>query len=202
MTNKQVWRGRKILTFYLSRYHRIEFKNKNVHKFPLFFFIFFFILLVHFNRSRYVKTQETDGVSRIPKLTGSEDFINWRRRVKVFLQKRDVVLLGLSEKSEEGTGAQQRRWFKSMIKAKSAIFLNLTGGTLVQVSEIIDRNDRTTKDLWETLDQTYHTSKNQMVINLQQELESLILESDEKCDKHVETFNKIVGKLASYKNPI
>lgn len=119
-------------------------------------------------------------MTRLPKLSGTDDYINWRRRVKAFLQQNDVDLFGLSDKPDLAGAAQQRRWLELNAKAKSTTTLTLCDGPLAQVSAIVDDDDKTAKDLWLELDNAYRMSNNQMVINIQRELETMTFDKDEE----------------------
>lgn len=145
---------------------------------------------------------DRDGVNKLPKLTGADDFINWRRRVKAYLQQQDIDLLGLTDRPDAGSTTQNRRWLEFNVKAKSAITLTLSDGPLAQVSTIVDDDDKTAKDLWTELDKAYRMSNTQMVINIQRDLETMTFDRDEEWDKHIEKFHHLVAKLASYDSPL
>lgn len=71
-----------------------------------------------------------EAVTKLPKLTGAEDFISWKRRVKAYIQQNDINLTGLKEASQDGTTAQQPRWYEEDIKAKSIIALTISDSLL------------------------------------------------------------------------
>lgn len=143
-----------------------------------------------------------DGVTTLPKVTGANDFINWRRHVKAYLQQQDIDLLELTDRLDGGSTTQNRRWLELNVKAKSTITLTLSDGPLAQVSAIVDDDDKTAKDLWTALDNTYRMSNTQMVINIQRDPEMMTFDRDEAWDKHIENSHHLVAKLASYDSPL
>ena len=145
---------------------------------------------------------EHDGVTKLPKLTGAEDYINWRQRLKAYIQRNDIELFGLSNRPESENTREQTRWRNAMFKAKSEITLTLADGPMAQVSAIVDDDNRTAKDLWDALDRIYRMSNSQMVINIERELEKLTFIKDTEWESHIEKFHRLVGKLASYDKPI
>lgn len=145
---------------------------------------------------------DKDGVTKLPKLTGADDYINWRRRVKAYLQQQDIDLIGLTDRPDLTPAAQHRKWRELNVKAKSAITLTLSDGPLAQIRTIVDDDERTAKDLWTELDKVYRMSNTQMVINIERELETMSFEKDEDWEKHVETFHRLISKLASYDKPV
>lgn len=60
---------------------------------------------------------DKDGVTKLPKLIEADDFVNWRHRVKAYLQTKDINLLGPTTRLEEESALQQRRWLEASIKA-------------------------------------------------------------------------------------
>lgn len=72
---------------------------------------------------------------------------------------------------------------------------------LAQVSPTVDDERSAVKDLGTELDNAYRMSNNQMVINIQQELQTNIFDRDEEWDKHVKNFYHLDAKLAFYDNP-
>jgi len=141
-------------------------------------------------------------ILKFPKLTGAKDFIPWRRRMKAYIQRSDIDLLGLSDLQENASASQRNAWKKAMIKAKSSIVLTLDSGPMAQTSSIIDDEDKTAKDLWDSLSALYTTSNEQTVINLMQELENLEYKEDGNWEVHLNKFHEILGKLASLGKPI
>ena len=61
---------------------------------------------------------EHDGVTKLPKLTGAEHYINWRRRLKAYIQRNDIELFGLSNRPESENTREQTRWRNAIFKAK------------------------------------------------------------------------------------
>lgn len=115
-----------------------------------------------------------DSVAKLPRLTGAGDYIPWRRRIKAYIQRDDIELIELKPRPEGATTAQIARWNRSNIRAKSAIILTLANGPMAQISNIIDDDDRSAKDLWDALARLYTALNEQTVINLLQELETLM----------------------------
>lgn len=92
---------------------------------------------------------EVDLVTKLPRLSGAQDFINWRRRLKAYICRKDVDLQGIEEKPHSVNSDVTRDSRKKMIKAKTAIILTLDSGLHAQMSSIIDDDDRSAKELWE-----------------------------------------------------
>lgn len=44
---------------------------------------------------------------KLPKLTGANDFIFWRRRIKAYIQPNDIDLIGLTNLPDDATNAQR-----------------------------------------------------------------------------------------------
>ena len=131
--------------------------------------------------------QDRDGVTKLPKLMGADNFVNWKRRIKAYIQRNDIDLQGLSSRPDTENQREISRWRAAMVKAKSEITLTLSDGPMAQVSSIIDDDNRTAKDLWDALDRSYRMSNTQMVINIKSGLEKLTLRADsewEKMPKH------------------
>lgn len=145
---------------------------------------------------------DQEHLSKLPKLAGADDYINWRRRVKAFLQTKDFELFGLNDRPEDASAAQLRRWVEANVRAKGTIILTLADGPLAQVSTIVDDDNKTAKDLWTELDKIYRMSNTQMVINIKRELETMTFEKDEEWEKHVESFHRLISKLAAYDQPV
>lgn len=59
---------------------------------------------------------DRDGGTKLPKLTGAIDLINWRRRVTAYIQKQDIELLGLKPRPVDGPSDRQRQQLKFMVK--------------------------------------------------------------------------------------
>lgn len=62
-----------------------------------------------------------EATTKSPKLTGAEEFINWKMRVKAYIQQNDIDLTGLKEAPQDGMAAQQQKWYEANIEAKSII---------------------------------------------------------------------------------
>lgn len=137
-------------------------------------------------------------MTNLPKLTGAEDFVNWKRRVKAYLQNQDFELIGLSDLPESASAELNRKWKESNVKDRSYITLPLAHGPLSQVCKIVDDDEPTAKELWEALDKTYRMSNTQIVISIESELETLELESDTDWEKHMERLHLLIGNMVSY----
>lgn len=101
-------------------------------------------------------------------LHGAEDFQNWKGGTKSYIESEDFELLGLTERPEEVTAAQQRKRGEANSKAKRVIVCALGPEPLACFCSLID--DGTAKQIWEELSRIYTTSTAQAVINLEREL--------------------------------
>lgn len=102
---------------------------------------------------------------KVAKLTGTKDFIPWRRRMRAYIQRTDVELLGLSELPENATAAATNRWRTAMVKAKAAIVLTLGDGPMAQAGTVVEDMEKTAKDLWEYLEALYTASMSKQSSN-------------------------------------
>lgn len=87
------------------------------------------------------------GVTKLPELTGLEDYINWRRCEKPYIQRNDTEPFGLTDRPDTENSRVQNHYLNFMIRAKSKITLTLLYGSIAQVSSIVDLDNRTEKDL-------------------------------------------------------
>lgn len=46
---------------------------------------------------------DRDGVTKLPKLNGSEDYINWLHRVRTYLQHNEIEVIRLTDRAETAT---------------------------------------------------------------------------------------------------
>lgn len=143
-------------------------------------------------------TTEKDHLNKLPKLKTSADFINWRRILRAYLRRDDFELLGLADNPQAANAASQRKWEKESVRAKSTIVLTLGDAPLAQLSDVIDDDDRSAKELWDAIARTYTTSNAQAIINLEQELEKLSFDEKTTWEKHLHKFHEVLGKLAAY----
>lgn len=86
---------------------------------------------------------ERDGVNKHPNLTVAEDFVNWKGRVKAYLQTHDYELLSWSGLPESASTAMNRKWQESNVKDKSSIRLKISNGPVSLASKIVDDDKRT-----------------------------------------------------------
>jgi len=145
---------------------------------------------------------EQDPVTKLPKLTCAADYMRWRRRVYAYIRRQDVELLCFEDEPVQASSAIKKKWLQAMIKANTSIILSLGSGPLAQLSNLVDNDDRNAKELWEAIARLYTTSNTQILINLQSELDQLRFKDGENWEKHVEKFNEVLGKLASYDSPV
>lgn len=122
---------------------------------------------------------DRDGVTKLPKLTGSDDFINCRRLVKAYLQQQDIDLLQLTDRPDDKSNTQNRCWLHFNVKLKSAFNLPLGDWSLAQESSVVDDN-KTAKDLRTKLEKAYPIYNTQMVIAIQRSLEAMEFDRDEE----------------------
>lgn len=93
-----------------------------------------------------------DGVSKMIKLTGADDLINWNRRVKAYLQQSEIELLGLTYLPDQAGSTQHSRWLKANVREKSTITLTFADRLFAQVNAIQDDGNKTAKNLWQELE--------------------------------------------------
>lgn len=132
-------------------------------------------------------------VTNLPKLHGAEAFINWRRSVKAYIQQSDASFIGIREAFEEGPATQKEKWFETSVKAKSTITPTFAVGPLVQVSLIVDDDEKSAKELWVQLDSIYRMASTRMVINTERDLASLTFDKDEERESHLERFSSWIS---------
>lgn len=84
------------------------------------------------------------------------------------------------------------------MRAKSTIVLTPGDAPLAQLSDVIDDDDRSAKELWDAIARTYTASNAQAIINLEQELENLSFDEKNTWEKHPHKFHGVLGKLATY----
>lgn len=84
-----------------------------------------------------------------------------------------------------------------MVEAKSYIIMTFGSSSSAQISNITEEDDRTAKERWDDLVKLYKTSKEQSIINVEQELEALIYDDGRELKTHTEKFHELLGKLSS-----
>lgn len=89
---------------------------------------------------------ESDTVRKLPKLTSSEEFMNWRCRMYDFIRLEDLELICFRERPETDSAETNHRWMENMVRSKSKIILTLDSSPIDQASDIIVEDDRTEKD--------------------------------------------------------
>lgn len=139
-----------------------------------------------------------DGILKRSKLTVADVFINWRRRVKAYLQQQTIDSLGLTNRLDSASTVQQRHRIEANVKTKSAFTLTLADGTLAQGSTLMDDDNCTAKVLWMNFNKIFRTSITQVVINIEREVETMTIDNDEESEKHVEKFHQLIFKIPSY----
>lgn len=87
------------------------------------------------------------------------------------------------------------------MRAKTAIVLSLGTGRVARLGELGDSSYHTAKELWEKFANLYTTANTQVLINLQRKLDRPKFREADDWDHHVENFNVLLGKLASYDAP-
>lgn len=120
-----------------------------------------------------------EGMTKLPMLSRADNFKNWHRQIKSYLQPQDVEFPGLAGHSDPGSSVQQRCWLEANVGAKSSITLTLANGPLAQVIFIVHDTNASAKDLWYELGKICRMPNSQMVINTERELEVLTIEKDE-----------------------
>lgn len=87
-----------------------------------------------------------NAVTKLSKLIGADNFITRRQRVEICLKQLDIELVGLSNRPSAASVTKNRGLLEFNMKAKNAIELILTNGTIFQVSTITDEDDQAAKD--------------------------------------------------------
>lgn len=77
------------------------------------------------------------GVSKLPTLTGTDDFVNWCRSIKAYLQVEDIDLSGVANRPKKATAAEHCQRIEANITGKSAITMTLTNWPLAQVGSFL-----------------------------------------------------------------
>jgi len=90
---------------------------------------------------------EHDSITRLPKLNGHGDYIQWCRRLHAFLRREDPPLVGLQEETTDASVSQHNTWIKMSVKAKCNIVLSLGDNALAQTRITVDDDDKSAKDL-------------------------------------------------------
>jgi len=67
----------------------------------------------------------------------------------------------------------------------------------VRTRAIIDDDDKTSYDLWTTLESIYTAPNTQAIKNLRHQLDSLLYKDDENWDEHFSRFMNVLAQLAS-----
>ncbi len=124
-----------------------------------------------------VNIAEKRGLFKLPLLHKGSEYLSWKRSVYAYLCGGDPALLALSERPEKGSDKKQNRVEKST-KAKSDIVLGLGPSATSKTSEVIDDDSKTAEELWDELAHLHTMTSTQTILNLNQQLGSLM--SDEK----------------------
>lgn len=77
-----------------------------------------------------MSSSKESSVLELPKLQNSKEYIHRRRREYAYIRQNDVELLGFQSKPTNASATVRERWLEAMIKAKTAIILNLVIGPL------------------------------------------------------------------------
>ena len=142
----------------------------------------------------------SDSVSKIPKLSGEKDYINWKRRVLAYIERYDYQLLCFQDRpSGRGiTDEQILAWREANSRARTSIILTLREGPMSQVGHIVDNRGKSAKELWDSLATLYTAKNTQAIINVNQQLDNLRFKDDGNWEAHLQKFYELLGKLASY----
>lgn len=143
-----------------------------------------------------------DTITKLPRLTCAADYINWKRLIHAYIRRNDFEFLGFTDEPQNASSASRKKWMEAMVTTKTPIILSLSAGPLSKLSTLVDNDTETAKELWNAISELYPTSNTQVVINLQAELDRLKFKDDSDWEKHVEKFNEILFKLASYDSPV
>lgn len=80
----------------------------------------------------------TKRIAKLRKLTEYDDFVNWRRLLKAYLQTKDVALLGLTPGPSNASVSQLWQWNEANVKEKCFTTLTLADDPPAQVRETDD----------------------------------------------------------------
>ena len=78
---------------------------------------------------------------KLAKLQGVADFPEWKRLIKVYIPREDILLLGLKKSPQGIFQAANSAWNKAKVQAKSDVILSLGPQTQVRARSIIDDDD-------------------------------------------------------------
>lgn len=62
--------------------------------------------------------QDRSVVTKLAKLKGANKYINWKRRIKAYIQRTDTKLVGLSDCPKNENQHKKKQWRNAMVKAK------------------------------------------------------------------------------------
>lgn len=98
------------------------------------------------------------------------------------MRREDLELLCFQDHPENTTSTKTRKWLKAMLEAKYSIILTLETRPLAQLSDIIDDDDRTARELWDSIVKLCTISSEQEIINLEQQLKGISFEGGNNGD--------------------
>ena len=142
--------------------------------------------------------REFDPINRLAKLTSSDDYILWKRRLFAYIRKSDAELIGFETEPANNTPAVRKKWFDHMMKAKSTIILCLGDSPLAKIRRLVDDENLTAKTLWKELEKIYTASNAQSILNIRQEIDDLHYEEGKSWNNHFNKFTELLSKLATY----
>lgn len=137
-------------------------------------------------------------VTKLPKQTGAKDFVNWKRRVKAYLQNQGYELLGLRDRPEIASATMNLKWQESNINLIVLSNYHWQMGPCHRLVQSEMRTNEQRKTLWEAPDEIYRISNTQMVTNIEHELETMELDLDIDWETHMESFKLLIETLVSY----
>lgn len=120
---------------------------------------------------------------------------------RISLRANDPELLGLEPAATSNSAATRAAWIKAEAIAKASIVLNLGPVVNVRVRPYIDSDDadeKTARQLWDQLKDTFRTSNAQAIQNVRNGLDALKYVDGKSWDSNLDKFNGIVAKLAKY----
>ena len=142
-----------------------------------------------------------DSLSKVSKLKVPADFIQWRRKMKAYLQRYDPLLIGLQPKPTGRSASAStiiEGWMMRSARAKGNIILFLGDAVASQRRLFVDDDDKTACDRWKELERIFTMSNAQVVQNIKQKLDTLIFKDNGNWEKHVASFLATIGELATY----
>lgn len=137
---------------------------------------------------------------KIDKLQGLDDYATWCGDFRILLRASDPEMLGIEQEPLSNTTAARSVRRKAASNAKATFVLNLVPVVKVNVRFFIEDEEepKNAKKLWDNLKETYTATNTQAVQNIRNELDALRYQEGKIRDFHIDKFNRMVAKMATY----